>query len=1488
MPPKVPDYKQHSYAYWSNFYASPTDLAISRATGTNPVGSQNNRNSLANLNRDIKNTSVTGEIVNALQNPEVRKGLNRADLDPKVQKLYDSVQTIEAKAGTGEDDSALTRIFDVLSRPLYAVASAYKQTITEEQKANGSTDIEDINYLPLIGPSFWKSLTQGQALWDGFAGYEKTTFAGVLDQAHPEMNDIAKGVLGFALDVGMDPTSYIGVGAIRKVSQKVIGEGVKIAEEAAPSAEHIADFFKADTSRAEQVRQGMVDAWEKSGQHPDKNFFNSLTTLDFADPKAVQDFITSGVKNKGMAEGAALAGRSGRATTTRVVKTFLEVTVDAMRQHVYLTHLDELKNAAIRDGLLIPTQDLVPDSMIRTLTYEALTMPEAEVVGRLNTLYSKRGILESQASTAKKAPAHELPVGEQKQLLAKLQSEKDKINAEIAKLITETRIDMKSQAVKDAIKALVETDAEWQKMDELYKKAHNTMLHDSMYYIGADGAKVSMYKIAQTEDELLTWVEGQLAHERFGHSAGAPVKRNRIDKYGQGMHDGKIEYTETMLAQKMTPQQWINKHPNPVFRRYQKALKRRQIIENYRSKRLADTVLRVTNDVNLPETARLAKYRSMKDWRKVAMTFVKIYGDERKATKAAETAAMVADQAGDIGGTVKAIKAKEAMGRGSGSVNKAIENAKREIQYRMSKGELTVDDLRAFLRENKIVAPDLLNDLTELVPKGSRILHFGDGFKPLTVKQMKAGMMDVDQAVNNNNRVMHELMVKADTHAKELTATVLETATDLMVRSMSLESRRAFALRLGFMGRGPVVAALAMPEYVDKLVNLAYKSNIVKASIKAYNKALVSSAGMDKELVRIRGREAGRTTEFIKINGARIYAKFSKYTDSERLTAFEQLMRTDIKTYVHPELVDDIRYELGLVAEKFVDGAFPGLREPLTLSEVNAWIPNRRKLIEKGKTGWKISGGSVSEGEDPVEWLLNAMRFNNLHDMDPAQLVWDLQVATEKALARKATIETIVQNFGIATGTTSKIDEPLSQMLVDKHGYRMHKLGEDRFIFDPETAKQLDKIQELFSSPQMMETFGEYAGSITQAWKRTVTVRNPGFHARNTFGDIFVSWLDGVTGVHGVQSHRMALRVVKKFRNLSDAEDPMVKAMGQPNMLEAYGKAKAGGQLGESHNVVLFKKDGKNITIGDIWAAYVNEGMLSGYANTEFGAVFKTPRNIAATSVGQAVGKMDAKVLAFSEAREDVFRLAHFIDILRKTPIKLDSVQGFEKAAAEAGARVRKFHFDYSDFTMSEKLLFARVFPFYKWTRKAFPLMVESLFAVPGKMMIAPKVSNNLGVATGFGGNSPDVVTPDWITSRMLAPIMDKGGATTYAGVALPYDALRAVLSPGDSALSMLHPFPKGLLEWAQGQTVNGQPFDLKNYLTGLFPQSNVVSKQVSGTGTPEQLASFLTGITFTQNNSRTVQAELMKRKDKAYGALPPKEPKPAVPNYGAVKPASG
>lgn len=109
-----------------------------------------------------------------------------------------SVSSKQAKS----QPSIMSRIFDILSRPNYAVANTVKGLLGSGEH-NPAADFIS-----------------------GLAGTQKTTFSDVLEQEGA--SPVPAAILGLALDVGADPTTYIGgAGLISK-----FGKAGKVAEEA--------------------------------------------------------------------------------------------------------------------------------------------------------------------------------------------------------------------------------------------------------------------------------------------------------------------------------------------------------------------------------------------------------------------------------------------------------------------------------------------------------------------------------------------------------------------------------------------------------------------------------------------------------------------------------------------------------------------------------------------------------------------------------------------------------------------------------------------------------------------------------------------------------------------------------------------------------------------------------------------------------------------------------------------------------------------------------------------------------------------------------------------------------------------------------------------------------------------------------------------------------------------------------------------------------
>jgi len=135
---------------------------------------------------------------------------------PEVMRLAAQLTQQRAKAGVGVPKSpqpgVLGRIFDVIQRPLYASAN----TVNALQKGEN----------PLQGAA------------SGIWGTEKTTYDKVLEDAGLS-GGWQRSLLGFGLDVALDPTSYLGLGI-----EKAVAEGVasKAAVEAGveATAKHMA------------------------------------------------------------------------------------------------------------------------------------------------------------------------------------------------------------------------------------------------------------------------------------------------------------------------------------------------------------------------------------------------------------------------------------------------------------------------------------------------------------------------------------------------------------------------------------------------------------------------------------------------------------------------------------------------------------------------------------------------------------------------------------------------------------------------------------------------------------------------------------------------------------------------------------------------------------------------------------------------------------------------------------------------------------------------------------------------------------------------------------------------------------------------------------------------------------------------------------------------------------------------------------------------
>ncbi|HET7713289.1 MAG TPA: hypothetical protein VFK94_02400, partial [Patescibacteria group bacterium] len=532
---------------------------------------------------------------------------------------------------------------------------------------------------------------------------------------------------------------------------------------------------------------------------------------------------------------------------------------------------------------------------------------------------------------------------------------------------------------------------------------------------------------------------------------------------------------------------------------------------------------------------------------------------------------------------------------------------------------------------------------------------------------------------------------------------------------------------------------------------------------------------------------------------------------------------------------------------RIFDGGMYDQIGDVTWQDLNKWLPKKRvKLVEVNKT---VPVGSR-------EWWQSALRESTSRDM--AEVLHQLRIAKEKMISRGMLTKSIEDTLGVSRFSAAG-ESALHHQLKEVHKYTTVKGFDDNIIFSPQVASDLTRLMELVDDQAKHLDIIHGFDKVLNLWKSAVTVYNPAFHIRNAGGDMFVSYLNGMfvgrKGVRrAVKSHKAAIKTMNamKWSKISPADRLRIMTEN-PNFNEAVLEPGVG-------SVVLtvpkaFADVGDKITAEMLWGAYLKYGLKQAFTSTEFGKVVSSTSGIRGVA-----GAANDTVRGLSEGREDWFRLAHFADVLQRESLRTGS---FERAAAKAAEDVRKFHFDYSDFTPFERTFLTRAIPFYKWTRKSFPLMVEMLFAKPGAIAVYPKTLNNLSSMMGYeSGSDPlvpdsDAIIPQWIKNRGAVPLYESSkGNTVFFDPSNPFNDTVRTWQGNDTGefmtgiaqvkalASMSNPLARVPIELAFGRTAFGD-MDIKGrrkeYLLGQSPQSNFLKKFGSGPNSDLDAAARLT-----------------------------------------------
>lgn len=198
-------------------------------------------------------------------------------------------------------------------------------------------------------------------------------------------------------------------------------------------------------------------------------------------------------------------------------------------------------------------------------------------------------------------------------------------------------------------------------------------------------------------------------------------------------------------------------------------------------------------------------------------------------------------------------------------------------------------------------------------------------------------------------------------------------------------------------------------------------------------------------------------------------------------------------------------------------------------------------------------------------------------------------------------------------------------------------------------------------------------------------------------------------------------------------------------------------------------------------------------------------------------------------AIEGLNRIAPFVSYLR---------QGI--SPAEAARKVKAAQVDYSAMTQFERRVMKRIFPFYSFTRRITPYVVEQLVQRPsGAIAQVLRESARLREK-----DSASALLPSWVTRGTAIPLGGKDGHDKYLmSLGLAHEDPLTMLYLGKTpwqtisgttrqVLSRINPLPKSIIEAATGKTLYGGADIRFQKPAWAYAGQNLAEAGVPGAGT--------------------------------------------------------
>lgn len=642
-----------------------------------------------------------------------------------------------------------------------------------------------------------------------------------------------------------------------------------------------------------------------------------------------------------------------------------------------------------------------------------------------------------------------------------------------------------------------------------------------------------------------------------------------------------------------------------------------------------------------------------------------------------------------------------------------------------------------------------------------------------------------------NMRLAAEISGKASESAAKAHKAISSNLLEEAARAFDPEITSKFGVKLKGLDKRIEPFPMTQERIAGQLAKVA--NTPVGDSIKAFQKAFVSTGKMSPAMQALAGESRGIQQGPHRALIREITEDFKGKKQEDVATALKSVITGNRTLGANPELEDAVERHLEKIVDVLRDGT--ARKNGVTVGTYNAYLPKELKMAVRENPDLVKA---VTESSDKTQALsafkqLLAPSLEKVGKSHPINVVHDLRNASIKVQANKAIRSDLARRFGVPLKDSTGKSSEAAQQLVDQHGYRKLKVASatPNHVYHPEVADQAERMLELLGSHQQGEDFVKGINKVLSVWKKMATIYNfPGYLTRNVVTNIYVSNLiGGLTGAKGIESQILGLKLLgyKLDKDVGESINP-VKAVMAKQLKDEDGVGPVGKVLFYNHNI----KDlpGGAFSPDLTLAAFQKAGLESTFT----GSLDAANNPALKTGVRGALHKVNEANLSMNKKAEDASRYAVFIHHLRT------GSGTFQDVVDNAANQVRKSLFDYNDVTPFEKKAMVKLFPFYKWNRKAVPALFHGLLDHPGKVLgVQEALRGGLQIA---GGQQPDLQdpwglnnepinrVPSWIQDRLSVPFggTKSNGGQTYLDPTTPFNDELRLLGDPSSVASQITP----------------------------------------------------------------------------------------------------